>query len=134
MTEIEVVEMFSNEDRALVYAEGVRWPAGVHCPICGASAERISTRHAVWVCRRRHQFSVRHRSLMDNSKLPVGKWLIAMWALATNPAISSYRLRKMTGMSQKGAWSLLRRLRSLGSCAEMDEFLTKCFASKRRTV
>ena len=57
-------------------------------------------------------FNIRTNTLMEYSRLPLRKWIIAMYLFQTNPkGISSIQMQKDLGITQKSAWFLLQRLR-----------------------
>lgn len=108
-----------DEESARVYLEGRIWPSGPICPACG-SGENIS---ALGACATRKpgfyrclpcgfDFSVRTNTVMERSKVPLHKWLYAMYLLVTaRKGISSLQLAKEIGVTQKTAWFILGRLR-----------------------
>jgi transposase-like protein len=93
-----------------------RWPDGVvRCPTCGSEHVYFIAAYWMWKCRTNHprrQFSIKAASIMENSKLGIDKWLIAVW-LITNArsGVSSYELARAIRVPQKSAWSMLRRIR-----------------------
>ncbi len=111
--------MFPDEESARVYLEGRLWPSGPVCPACG-SGESIST---LGTCATRKpgfyrclpcgfDFTVRTNTVMERSKVPLHKWLYAMYLLVTaRKGISSLQLAKEIGVTQKTAWFVLGRLR-----------------------
>lgn len=105
--------LFPDEQAAIDLLEAERWPDGVTCPRCDSPrTKRISTsnRHNCNACRR--QFSVRTNSVFERSKIPLHKWLYAMYLLQTaRKGISSIQLGIELGITQSSAWFLLHRLR-----------------------
>ena len=78
--------IYSDEDKAREHLEKLSWPHGPVCPHCGnVDPERItrlkgkSTRPGVFKCKEcRKPFSVTVGTVMERSKIPLGKWLAAM--------------------------------------------------------
>lgn len=115
----QLFALFPDEESARVYLEGRIWPSGPVCPSCGAQ-DRIS---GLGVCATRKpgfyrclpcgfDFTVRTNTVMERSKVPLHKWLYAMYLLVTaRKGISSLQLAKEIGVTQKTAWFILGRLR-----------------------
>jgi transposase-like protein len=115
----ELFAMYPDEESARVYLEGRIWPQGPVCPACGVQ-DRIS---GLGICATRKpgfyrclacafDFTVRTGTVMERSKVPLHKWLYAMYLLVTaRKGISSMQLAKEIGVTQKTAWFVLGRLR-----------------------
>lgn len=127
----QLFAMFPNEESARVYLEDRLWPKGPVCPDC-KSGERIS---ALGVCATRKpgfyrcgkcefDFTIRTNTIFERSKVPLNKWLYAMYLLVTaRKGISSMQLAKEIGVTQKTAWFILGRLRE--ACGGPDGPLDK---------
>lgn len=112
---IEAVKDFANEDTALRFMVALRWPKVVCCPRCGSDRVRfIGSRH-VWECRETHparRFSIKTDTIMEDSPLPLDKWLIGIWLEANaKNSISSYEVARALGITQKSAWFMQQRIR-----------------------
>ena len=60
----------------------------------------------------RKHFSVRTKSVMTSSKLGYQQWLIAIYLMTTSlKSVSSMKLHRDLGITQKSAWHLAHRLR-----------------------
>lgn len=92
----------------------VKWPDGkITCPKCGGDQIGVIGSRSLYVCRDcRSQFSVRSGTIFEDSAVPLGKWLVAVWCVATGDAISSPVLAEALGVTQKTAWSMLNRIRA----------------------
>lgn len=123
--------MFPDSESARVYMETKRWPSGAVCPACD-EAKRIGKRPAGFyrcgACKT--DFTVRTATIFERSKIPLNKWLYAMYLLVTaRKGISSMQLAKQIGVTQKSAWFMLQRLREacgndptkLAGIVEIDE-------------
>ena len=135
-TLMEAAKVFSDPETCRLYLEEQRWPEGVKCPVCGAPVKTFihDGKSGRWQCGKRHpgrKFTVKTGSVMEQSKLPLEVWLVAMW-LITNAknGISSYEIHRALGVTQKTAWFLLHRIRfamrygmfeKLGGNVEVDE-------------
>ncbi len=109
----QFLQKFPNEEVAQRYFEQKRWGKKKHCPECG-SVRVVGTKHKMPFrckdCRKR--FSVRTGSVLADSKIPLHKWLLAIYFLTTNlKSVSSMKLSRDLGVTQKTAWFLAHRIR-----------------------
>lgn len=107
---------FSDPDRALAYMVTRRWRDGnVICPTCGADGVRFIATRRMFECKNEHprkQFSVKVGTIMEDSAIPLDKWLTAMWMMANcKNGVSSYELHRTLGVTQKSAWFMVHRIR-----------------------
>lgn len=127
----ELFQMFPDQESARVYFEAKRWPDGAVCPACN-EVKRIGTRKGgFYRCNAcLNDFTVRTATIFERSKVPLNKWLYAMYLLVTaRKGISSLQLAKQIGVTQKTAWFVLQRLREacgndptqLAGIVEIDE-------------
>lgn len=127
----ELFQMFPDQDSAVAYFERTRWPDGAVCPACG-EAKRIGVRKGgFYRCNAcLLDFTIRTGTIFERSKIPLHKWLYAMYLLVTaRKGISSLQLAKQIGVTQKSAWFMLQRLREacgndpieLAGIVEIDE-------------
>ena len=111
----EFYDMFPDDDAAEAWFVRVRWPDGVTCPKCGSTRVRRRRRYVSQPFRCggcRQNFSVRTNTLMHGSKLGYWTWLMALYQLTTNlKGVSSRKLRRDLGVTQKTAWYLAHRIR-----------------------
>lgn len=119
----QLFQAFPNEEAARLYLESRLWPDGVRCPNC-KSGERITTRKRVGFYRCNacvnFDFTIRTGTIFERSKVPLHKWLYAMYLLVTaRKGISSLQLAKEIGITQKSAWFVLHRLREACSTPEV---------------
>ena len=131
----EAIIYFSNPDNCIDYLALSRWPNGVICPTCGSTTVKYRANRRTWTCSIHHakrEFSVKVGTVMEDSAIPLDKWLTAIW-LVTNckNGISSYEIAKDVRVTQKSAWFMLHRIRlglqdeffgsKLGGEVEVDE-------------
>ena len=65
----------------------------------------------------KERFSVRTGSLLENSRLPLQTWLLAIYIMTTGrKGISSVQFAKELGITQKTGWYLANRIRE--ACAD----------------
>jgi len=129
----ELLERFPDEESAKTYVEGRRWASGLCCPKCGSVSVSVVTsgKPMPYRCRDcRGHFSVRTGTILAESKLPIQKWLLAIYLMTTaRKGISSVQMAKELGVTQKTAWFLEHRIREayeqggglLGPTVEADE-------------
>lgn len=119
ITLIEIVDMFPDEASAEAWFEKARWgEAGEPdcCPNCGCKG-KISLVPSgkplpYWCGSCRRNFSVRSGSVMHRSRIPLRKWAIATYLWATSlKGVSSMRLHRDLGITQKSAYFMAQRLR-----------------------
>ncbi len=111
----DLTEQFPDEKSAEAWFVNQRWPDGIQCPFCGADSIHVSpnAQPMPYRCRKcRKYFSVRTKTVMHRSKLPLRKWLFAMYLVATNlKGISSLKLHRDLNIRQATAWHLIHRIR-----------------------
>ena len=116
MSLVELVDMFPDEAAARKWFEEVKWAEhGKHCPHCGSVrvADVKSAKPMPYRCRdcRKH-FSVKTGTIMADSNVPLRKWAIAIYLMTTNlKGVSSMKLHRDLGISQKTAWLLAQKIR-----------------------
>ncbi len=128
---LQLFERFPDQDTARCYMERQRWPNGVWCPHCGEPKRIGSRKGGYYQCNAcMAVFTVRTRTVMERSHIPLHKWIYGMYLLVTaRKGISSLQLSKELGITQKSAWFMLQRLREackdtsgpLSGIVEIDE-------------
>jgi transposase-like protein len=112
----EAIVYFSNPDNCIDYLAIRRWPNGkVVCPTCGCETVKFSEKRRTWTCAKHHakrEFSLKIGTVMEDSPIPLDKWLTAAW-MVTNckNGISSYEIARDVKVTQKSAWFMLHRIR-----------------------
>ena len=112
---IEAVTMFFDPDFTEAWFVGQRWPDGVECPECQSQdvKRRATRKPQPFRCNGcRKDFSVKTGTIMHASKLPLKAWGIALYLFTTNlKGVSSMKLHRDLGVTQKTAWHLGHRIR-----------------------
>ena len=112
---IEAVKQFSDEQAVEAMFIKARWSDGIACPKCGSVnvQERPTRKPQPFRCRDcRKDFSVKTGTVMEGSNLPLSKWAMASYLLTTNlKGVSSMKLHRDLGITQKAAWHLAHRIR-----------------------
>jgi len=108
-----LISEYGDEHKCRTYLESIRWPDGVKCPRDGKNATWLGTVE-VWECNSCHyQFTVRVGSVLQDSKLPLAKWLIAVFLIVeSKKGMSANQLRRTLGTTYKTAWYLTHRIRT----------------------
>jgi transposase-like protein len=112
----EAIVYFSNPDNCIDYLAIRRWPdSRVLCPTCGSDKVKFNPARRLWQCSTHHakrQFSIKVGTVMEDSAIPLEKWLMATW-LVTNckNGVSSYEIARDVKVTQKSAWFMLHRIR-----------------------
>ena len=134
--------VFTDETKAREWLEARVWPNGVVCRHCGnADVSRIALlngkkhRPGVYQCAEcREQFTVTVGTVFERSKIPLTKWLAALFLITSSKkGISAHQVHRMLGISYKSTWFMMHRLREAmrtgglapmggtGSIVEVDE-------------
>ena len=133
VTLIELTRMFPDDQAAEQWFIKNRWPNGVHCLACGSVnvQERSTRKPQPYRCRDcRKDFSVRIGTLMQGSNLGFQVWAMALYLMTTGlKGVSSMKLHRDLGITQKTAWHLAHRIREtwsdergpFGGPVEIDE-------------
>ena len=112
---IELMEMFPDEATATAWLEAKIWPNGRCCGHCGSAGTSLvpnAKPMPYWCPDCREYFSVRTGTVMARSKIPLHKWVIAFYLEITSlKGVSSMKLHRDLGISQKSAWFMLHRIR-----------------------
>ena len=109
--------MFRDENTARDWIASQRWPDGSHCPRCGSFNVQSSIKHRTMThrcrdCEGKPMFSIKTGTVMEGSNLKYRAWAVGIYLFTTNiKGVSSMRLHRELGISQKAAWFMLHRLR-----------------------
>jgi transposase-like protein len=133
----ELAKHFSDEAAAWELVESLRWKNGPVCPHCGdegrayflkpRNGPRTTSTGAVsyrrtWKCAAcRKKFSVLVGTIFENSKVPLSKWLLALYLMsASKNGVAANELRRTIGVTQTTAWFMLHRLREAMKVASFE--------------
>lgn len=117
-------DFFHSEKVCYEFFEQQRWAGGAPiCPHCGCDRfYKVKPRGKFkdipsYRCANREcdlPFTVRTKSIYEGSKIPLRKWFLAAYEISTSKkGISSVELSVRIGVSQKSAWFINHRLRSM---------------------
>src|SRR5262245_14060617 len=109
----QAIIYFADPDRALDYLTKLRWPDAIPtCSQCGSQESSFISTRRMWKCRPcKKQYSVRIGTIMEDSAIPPGTWLAAIWMITSESGVSSYAIQRALGLTQKSGWFLLHRIR-----------------------
>ncbi len=130
---MQLFEMFPDDSTAEQWFIESRWPDGIHCTYCYGDNIKENATHPTmpFRCNTCNKlFSVKTNSVMHSSKIGYQKWAIAIYLVTTSlKGVSSMKLHRDLGITQKSAWHMLQRLRKaydeigvmFGGESEVDE-------------
>ena len=115
----QLLRRFPDNDAAEKWLVKQRWPSGVCCPECGSLNVQQRPKHPTMKFRCREKacptqfFSTKTGTVMEGSKVGYQDWLIATFLVMTSlKGVSSMKLHRDIGVTQKTAWFLAQRLRA----------------------
>ncbi len=117
LTLIQLGEMFPTDAAAQAWFAEARWPDGPYCPRCGSFNVQSNIKHRTMThrcreCPDKRMFSLKTGTVMEGSKLGYRLWAIAVYLVTTNlKGVSSMKLHRDLGVTQKTAWHLAHRIR-----------------------
>ena len=115
VTIANLIKEYPTDEAAKAWFVEQRWPNGVACPRCGDTDVQEGSAHPTMPYRCRgckKFFSVRTGMMMEGSNIGYQAWLIAIYCLTTNlKGISSMKLHRELGITQKSAWFMAHRIR-----------------------
>lgn len=123
---IKLAQEYSDKDKARELLESLLWPKGPVCPHCkndgnGKAIYKLTAkpgsksqiRKGLYKCGAcRKQFTVTVGTILEDSHIPISKWLMTFFILCSSKkAISSHQIHRMLGVTYKTAWFLTHRIR-----------------------
>jgi len=123
---------FHDEQAAFDFVEAIIWPQGPVCAHCGCT-DKITAikpnpekrvRYGLKKCRDcKGQFTVRMGTIFEESKLPMTKWLQAIYLMtAAKKGVSAHQLHRTLEVTYKTAWFLAHRIREAMRSGELAPF------------
>jgi len=133
--------IFFDDNAAREWLEAEIWPNGPVCPHCGVTAEHVTKlegkkhRTGLYQCNEcREQFTVTVKTVFERSKVPLSKWLAALFMLTSSKkGVSAHQIHRSLDVTYRTAWFMMHRLRealrggafypfgSAGGAVEADE-------------
>ena len=113
----ELITSMPDETTCRNYLIKERWNGVISCPYCSCERVTVIEGGKRFKCNHkdcRKNFSVTVGTIMEASKIPLCKWLTAIYLItAHKKGISSYQLGRDLGVSQKSSWFMLHRIREM---------------------
>jgi transposase-like protein len=110
-----LLDFFKDEETCKAYYEQQRWGGNVACPHCGSL--KIYRTNRGYKCGEKEcakKFSLTVGTIFENSKISLRIWFAAMYLCTTSKkGISSLQLAEQLGITQKTAWFVLSRIRTM---------------------
>ncbi|MBO5950946.1 MAG: IS1595 family transposase [Fibrobacteraceae bacterium] len=123
---IDFFQKYPTEEAAEKYFEKLRWGEKIVCPHCGGEhiSECKDKKPMPFRCKScRKHFSVRTGTMLAESRLPLQKWLLAIYILTNSKkGVSSLQLAEYLKCTQKTAWFLAHRIREAWTSNESEKF------------
>ena len=113
---MELLKMFPDDETAMSWFENIRWGDTRRCSHCDSDRTVIASSSAPmpYHCKDcRKFFSVKIGTVMYKSKITYQQWVFGIYLLSTNlKGVSSMKLSRDLGITQKTAWMLLHKIRA----------------------
>jgi transposase-like protein len=118
---LDVAAAFADPDATRAFLEALVWPTGAFCPFCGSThvwrfrADGRKSRPGLHECSDCcSQFTVTTRTPLHSTKLPLVKWIMAIYLITTSSkGIASTVLGRWIGVPQETAWKVGHAIREL---------------------
>jgi hypothetical protein len=112
LSEAEFRERFGTEEACRKALFGMRWREGLTCPACGGRGFcQLKTRKVFQCNRGKKQLRLTAGTVVQDSKLPLTTWFVAIYHLAQGKnGISSVELGRRLGVKQGTAWLMKHKL------------------------
>lgn len=125
-TLLQAVAYFTDDAKCVEFLSNFRWADGKpHCPKCGSDNVCSLTSRPAYRCREkgcRKSFSLKTGSVMEDSPLPITKWVPALWFIINHKnGVSSCEVARALGITQKSAWHLCHRIRKAVSNGSFEK-------------
>lgn len=113
----ELITSMPDEVTCRNYLIKERWNGVISCPYCACERVTVIDNGRRFKCNHKdckNTFSVTVGTIMEASKIPLTKWLTAIYITTGHKrGISSYQLGRDLGISQKSSWFMLHRIREM---------------------
>jgi transposase-like protein len=129
MNMLDLADRLRTEADAYEYLEEIRWAGQPVCPHCGSVGEHYflkptngtsrktrtgsASERRVWKCRDcRKQFTVLTGTIFHGTKIPVRKWLLVIFDMAScKNGVSAREIERKYDLATKTAWFMAHRIR-----------------------
>lgn len=105
-------ERYGTDEQCAQALFQARWPQGFRCPRCGHHKHcQLRRRKTLQCIRCKHQTSLTAGTVLENTKLGLSTWYLAMYLLTQSKnGISAMDLKRQLGVSYNSAWMLKHKL------------------------
>ena len=118
----KLAPVFADADKAREFIEELRWKGTPNCPHCESEdaykltpkpTSKRPGRKGLYKCNScRKQFTVTVGTIFESSRIPLNKWLYAIYMMCSSKkGISAYQLHRELEITYKSAWFLCHRIR-----------------------
>ena len=117
ITLTQLFRSFPDDATAEAWFAEQRWDGQPACPECGSLNVQSGAKHKTmpYRCREKEcgkRFSVKTGTVMQASNLGYQMWAVAVYLILTSlKGVSSMKLHRDLGITQKSAWHLAHRIR-----------------------
>ena len=111
---LELARMFPDEQSSREWFETQRWEDERRCPRCDSTRTSHASHKTMpyWCTPCRKYFSVKTNTVLVSSKVPLQKWVWAIYLEVTRlKGVSSMKLHRDLYLPQDTAWFMLHRIR-----------------------
>jgi transposase-like protein len=111
-----VADYFDSEKKCQQILEDSYWGDDVVCPKCGKHHCKMSESGRYHCTECNHNFSCTVGTIFENTKISLRKWFLAIYLITSNKkGVSSCQLARDLDITQKTAWHILHKIRSVFS-------------------
>lgn len=112
---VDLLNKFPDNEAAEKWFVECRWADGIKCAYCNSDNVNEKIKHPTmpYKCRDcKKYFSVKTNSVMHGSNIGYQKWAMAICLMTTGiKGVSSMKLHRDLGITQKSAWYMAHRIR-----------------------
>lgn len=113
---MSLVENFPTEHSCKKFLAEQRWGKVVVCPYCGCTHVYTCKNDRYKCSECKNTFSVKVGTIFEDSNISLKKWFMAMYLVSSHKkGVSSCQLAKDIKVTQKSAWYILHKVRTLFS-------------------
>ena len=113
---VDLLNQYDIEKKCLEKIQMIRWNGNPVCPMCGTEKPYVINKGLGFKCRSKSclkKFTVKTGLVFERSKIPLQIWFAVLHACTiSRTQVSSCRLARDLGITQKTAWSMLNRIRT----------------------
>jgi transposase-like protein len=108
----EVMDAFPTEESCIIFLESQRWHANVKSPFDSESKVWKCKNHKYMCKNTGKYFNVKTDTFLENTNIPLRKWMLAIWLVVTNKkGLSSLQLSRDLNVAKKTALYMSHKIR-----------------------